>query len=393
MVSKIKTTLSLAAGWTAYFCSYLFPRSSRTWVCIGWHTNSEREIFADNAKYFFLYVAQHQPDITAVWIARDRKLAELLRARGYRSYSIDTFWGAYYSLRAGYTFVDAFMRLSNWQYSGGSKIIQLWHGKGMKKTGHDSPYSLQAYNRYLQPYLFVRFHRLIASSRYTAHLMASTFRTPHERVLPTGLPRNDVLFQEIPDADLDANNLLARTLAHVRKLGAQKTILYAPTFRPDGSNPLDSLDLKVLNEFLVRCNHHLIVILHPKFSSRKITIDSVYQHIHMVPAGYDSYPQLPDIDILITDYSSIYVDFLLLDRPIIFYTYDIAKYRTTMGLHEDFDALTPGPHTCNLSDLLGALESPDRHSEARAHARKTLFMHTDGCAAARITEILRTKNL
>ena len=364
------------------------PRQKNLVICIGWHTSQERELFADNAKYFFLYLAQHQPTVRTIWLSRDNKLPVLLRARGYEACSIHSIKGIWYALRARQTYVDAFLERAFWRYTGGSDIVQLWHGKGMKKTGHDSGYSLKSRNRFLQANMFAPLSALIASSPYTAKLMASTFKAPLETIVTTGLPRNDVLFNDIKDAELDSHLALQEKIAAALHSGAQKIFLYAPTFRPNGSNPIDTLDLAALEQVLANTSAHLFVSLHPKFARKDAVQLSSYHHIEYVEAGFDIYPQLKNIDVLITDYSSLYVDFLLLDRPIIFYTYDIDTYGVEMGLHDDFDTLTPGPHPKTTAELLSALAARDDYREKRHEVQSKLFTHQDGGASKRVYEAL-----
>ncbi len=386
ILSKIKTTLSLILSWMLFFFSYLIPRSSKIVVFNGWHSNFEREIFADNSKYFFLYLSHNRPDIKTVWIGMEKKLPLILQKQGYKSYSISSAKGIYYSLRAKYTITDAFMKLSHWRYSGGSKVIQLWHGKGMKKTGHDSPYSLQRYNKFLFPNLFQKYHGLISSSNYTAQLMSRIFQIPREKIVATGLPRNDIFFGPIPGSEIDENKSLQKAIQEAKQSCSKKIILYAPTFRPDGSFPVQQLNLDKLEEFLKNQNMHFIISLHPKFARKDIPKSLVsYHHITFVDSGYDSYSLLPSIDILITDYSSLYIDFLLLDKPLIFFVYDLEKYKKEMGLYEDFEDLTPGPHPKSFEKLLEVLkEQTDTYKKERDRVKKVLFQYPSGNASERI---------
>lgn len=383
VIQKIKTAIDLLFSWVFYFTSHLIPRSSNIWICIGWHHNGKREVFADNAKYFFLHASKHNPRISVIWIAKDKILAKILRSNGYEAHSIHSIAGIYYSLRARYTFVDAFMLRENWKYVGGSKIVQLWHGKGLKKTGYDSPYSLKSRNQYYEPNLFVRFSHLIASSPYTAKMMASTFKAPLSDILITGLPRNDVLHKDIPGSDIDKHPKFHKLIDSLDSSNA-RIILYAPTFRPDGSNPMDHLDFLALNKYLKEHNEHFVISLHPKFARKDAIVAPMHSNIHFIEAGYDIYPLLKKIDVLVTDYSSIYVDFLLLDKPIIFFTYDLATYITDMGLHDDFLRLTPGPHVKTNTELISALTLPIDYTQNRASVREELFTYNDGGASARI---------
>jgi len=71
----------------------------------------------------------------------------------------------------------------------------------------------------------------------------------------------------------------------------------------------------------------------------------------------DPYPLLKYTDCLITDYSSIFIDFLLLDRPIIFFPYDLADYNSNEGSYYKYNSITPGNMVENSSELKDVLRS------------------------------------
>jgi CDP-glycerol glycerophosphotransferase len=229
-MKRVSTFIFLIIAQLVYRLAFLFPRSKQTWVCIGWHTGKERELFADNSKYFFLSAQAQCPEVKLVWLARDNSLTTILRDAGFSAYSIHSLKGRFYALRAGYTIIDAYLETAFWQYTGGSKIIQLWHGKGMKKTGYDSGYSTTSRSRFLQPGFFAPLYRLIAASPYTAKLMSSTFRIPLEHIWQTGLPRDDVLFSTLKGAEVDAHLDFHNKVETLRQSGVAKTLFYAPTF-------------------------------------------------------------------------------------------------------------------------------------------------------------------
>jgi CDP-glycerol glycerophosphotransferase (TagB/SpsB family) len=387
-MKRLSTFLSICLAHLIYRLSFLALRNPKIWVCIGWHTSKERELFADNAKYFFLHVHESHKDIRAVWLARDQALADILNSQGYEAYCISSIKGVFYALRAGYTFIDAYLENRFWKYTGGSKIIQLWHGKGMKKTGYDSAYGTKSRSAFLQPGFFAPLHRLVAASPYTTSLMQTTFGVSKDQILKTGLPRDDILFHSIEGAEIDSHHKLGELIKTLRSQNTARILLYAPTFRPDGSNPLLSLDMQRLEMVLEEKKYHLILSLHPKFARKEHTRSAASKHISYIDSGWDIYPYLKNIDVLITDYSSLYVDFLLLDRPMIFYTYDYEKYRTEMGLHEDYLALTPGQHPSTLDALLSAITEEDEYTDKRASVRQILFSHNDGNSSERIVEAI-----
>lgn len=61
-------------------------------------------------------------------------------------------------------------------------------------------------------------------------------------------------------------------------------------------------------------------------------------------------------DLLITDYSSIYIDYLLLERPILFLPYDREAYLKTRGFNFDYDEVTPGPKPKSYAEFLNSIE-------------------------------------
>lgn len=400
--SKIETILNIISGWIIYPFSFLSPRSDRIWVFIGCRKNRERELFSDNSKYMFLYASENLPNIESIWISSDDKLPKIIRGLGYKAYYIYSPLGIYYSLRAGYTFVDAFVQFRNWKFSGRTKVIQLWHGKGMKKTAHESPYSLPAASRLLSPNLFKNYERVLAASEYSAKMMTAVFRIPMEKVLITGLPRHDSMFKNIRGSEIDSVPGLAEKVRLLRKNGVNKIVSYAPTFRPNGTNPLFEnlkkgtgsfqLDLNKLDTIFGENNSHLFITLHPKFSLDDYGTDS-YKNITFLRPGFDIYPTLSLFDALITDYSSIFSDFLLLDRPMVFLVYDLETYKVEMGLFDDFDKMTPGPKVFTNEELAleidKVLKGADSHRGHRLEARKIFYKNIDGNSAKRTAEAIQ----
>src|SRR3989344_197795 len=385
-ISKIGTLLKIVVARLIHIASYVFPRSAKKIVFIGWHKNEEREIFADNSKYLFLRAHHGYKDsIRPIWIAKDKQIAAILKQNGMEAHCTYSIAGIWHALTSKRTVVDAHMYRNNWQFSGGSRVVQLWHGKGMKKSGLVQKGGL-GFSKFVSPELFQTFSFLIASSKYTAALMADIFKVPPERVLVTGLPRNDTLYQNIPGSDIDVDERYTDTIAEFKKEGAKKIIAYMPTFRRNSSNPLDQLDLGKTNEVLGKNNFRMIITLHPKFSSNRYRASNTLKNIRIMEAGYDIYPLFKNIDMLITDYSSLYVDYLLLDCPIIFYTYDRESYEKETGLYEDFDELAPGPHVRTFDELLAAISSykDADWKDARRKVTDKLHAFRDGGAGDRI---------
>ena len=97
---------------------------------------------------------------------------------------------------------------------------------------------------------------------------------------------------------------------------------------------------------------------------------------------------LPKFDELITDYSSLAMDFIILDKPIIFFVPDIGEYKKTPGLHEELWSLMPGHKVYSFEELKGALDKEDEYKEERKRAREILFKFKDANSSKRIVERL-----
>lgn len=384
-MQKAKTVLIIALGWVIYFFSHLMPRDKKLWVFVGWHKTKDRETFADNSKYLFLHVANTKKNIRAIWLARDSKMSGILQSHGYESYDIHSLKGVYYALRAGCTVIDALMQLRNWRYSGGSITIQLWHADGIKKLDRSSAWSFSKLPRILfSPSLYKRFRFFIASSPYIAeNFICPSFGASMDEVRITGLPRYDAFFRNIPGAEIDLHTELERHLKALRSKNIEKILFYSPTFRrgkgPDSS--LAQLDLPRFNAFLLTKNYHLIISSHPKFSASDWLPSHTFSNISFSNPDYDKFLLLHYFDAIITDYSSMCLEFLLLDKPTIFFVYDLEEYRKNPGLPEEFWGMVPGPRVKTFEELLQAIEAPDTLADERKRVRDILFTFTKGRAA------------
>jgi len=355
----------------------IFPRSNNIWIFIGWHQGINGEVFADNTKYLFLYTQQHHKNIKSVWLAKNRELAQELRSRGFTAHTHTSISGMWYALRAGYTILDAYLHRDNASFVGRSKLVQLLHGRGLKKIGYATPQTKQ------YDYLF-------GSSIFTLAMLPKSF-TQSSKLIVSGYPRCDVLHHPISDATLGVSEKLQQTLIALKQDSKNRTFLYMPTFRR-GQTEFD--DTKIFGsteflEFLTKHNAHLFIKLHPKFGDMLHT--ATHENIHYVEES-DVYPLLNSFDALITDYSSIFADFVLLNKPIIFYPYDIEHYTLNDGFAIDYNKHTPGPKAYNQKQLIELMTEvvsrKDHYHEKREKIKKLYHEHDDGDAAARIAETL-----
>jgi len=257
-------------------------------------------------------------------------------------------------------------------------IIYLGHGTPVKRIG----FQTNVWNEYGKSYQLQKYSYLTACSDIDSLMLASGFRATLDRIWITGMPRYDYLLRENNKSDelLEKNPYLDK-----------KIILYAPTWRDGGSNtqffPFDDFSTELLDKFLIKNDVHLLIRGHKESVNRK-SLDrdkDLFSLDRVIKAEQDTFPDvtelLPFIDILITDYSSILVDFLLFDRPIAFIPYDLEDYNQNKGLLLDFEQYTPGRKIYSMSDfILGMqayLDDSKLDCEWRADVKK-LYHKFDG---------------
>ncbi len=374
-MNPIKKTLV----YIIYIFSCLIPRSKKIYVYIGWHKSNDGEVFADNTKYLYLYTNSNDPKSKHIWIGKSHKIVKILRENNLASYYQWSLPGIWSQLRARYFVLDAFLQPENFMFSGTSKIIQLLHGKGMKKRGYGEPQLKK------QDYIF-------GTSQFVYDTLSDLF-TKGSKYFIAGYSRNDVLFSKIPKSEISVD-VKSREQIETAKKNGSKIVLYAPTFRR-GKKTYDlkeELDLVELEKFSKEKNIIFVCNLHNKYRYHMGEI--INKNIVLLPES-DIYPLFPLFDLMVTDYSSIFVDYLLLDRPIIFYPYDFDEYSKKEGLVADYDSITPGPKVYTFSDLLekinGALFSGDdaNWAKERSRVRDLYHAHTDGKSSERIWDIIK----
>ena len=135
-----------------------------------------------------------------------------------------------------------------------------------------------------------------------------------------------------------------------------KKVLYAPTWRHYASIkffPFSDFNIEKLQTFLINNNIIIYIRVHPRFEEQ-INIDfSKYSNIQLFSGK--EYPDINEymanFDALITDYSSIFYDFMILDRPIFYFAYDLAEYEKNVGFAVEYAKYAIGYHPKSFNDF------------------------------------------
>ena len=221
-------------------------------------------------------------------------------------------------------------------------VVNLWHGMPLKKIGN-LEYGLENID-----YNF--FTKLVSSSDLFTPIMKTAFNAKDEQMLLVGNIRNDELFEEKKD----------------------KNIIWMPTYRNSKNYhdsqdafifSLDESEFEDINTILAEYEYHLYIKLHPLEESQ-FKFKNNYSNIHMLSEDIISqhygtlYKFLGTTSALITDYSSVFLDYYLLDRPVAFTINDYEEYKEKRGfVFDDIKSLMVGPTISNLEELLKFLLS------------------------------------
>ena len=265
------------------------------------------------------------------------------------------------------------------------KYIQCWHGTPLKKLGLDIEHGtyLTASKkgmRYSYQVDSERYDHFISPSKYASDCFCSAFGISHNVIIECGYPRNDVLISS--SANLIKINKIKKSLG----ISSDKTvILYAPTWRDMQfsnttqsyyfNNPLEDPD------FSVSFDESYVFLFRGHYFS-----ESQNKHSRFIDVS--DYNDINDLylisDILITDYSSVYFDYALLNRPILFFMYDREHYENeNRGFYIDVDSQLPGP----IYETLDALVLGVKNVSAQVSHREfnnVFNPYEDGESAKRV---------
>lgn len=264
------------------------------------------------------------------------------------------------------------------------KIVQLWHaGSGFKSVGYSR------FGQYGSPNLR-NAHRLysyaICGSQHLRDVYSEAFGIEREAVLATGLPRIDGFLREGRAEEVRTE--FEEAFPGTR---GKRKILLAPTFRGRGSGDAhydyDEIDFPTLYEacgedtVILFRQHHFIPDPAPipaEFSDRLIDVASCP----------DTNDLLLISDVLITDYSSVIYEYSLLERPMIFFAYDLETYSATRGMHRAYEEAAPGSIATTFDDLVALIREPNLSVEKTKEFVRENFDYVDTNNSDRVIDSL-----
>jgi len=377
ILKKIKKYLVLSIHNLIFLLSFIIPRDKSLWVFGAWFGQK----YCDNSKYLFEYIKKNAPQIKAVWISKNREVINFLNTKGIKSYHANSIFGIYYTTRAKVCVISSSISDVTEYACGRIKIINLWHGTPLKKIMHDDEITFKKnmkssfFFRTLFPYFNQSYRNamLIAASENVAKTMTTAFKTSPANVKITGYPRNDAFF----NSSVNSTSFFQKLYEYKKN---NLTIgIYMPTHRKGGNFDIFTLfeeNIKELNENLKNLKSILIIKFHYCHMQNLKNKNLSYSNIIFLKdkdINQDIYSILGITDFLITDYSSIYFDYLLLDKPIFFAPFDKSDYlKNDRAFYYNYDEITPGQKCNDWKDILNCIKNLDYYSNHYRNQRNEI---------------------
>ena len=318
----------------------------RVWI----FSSTDNSHYNYNSRYLFEYVRAELPEITPYFVINDDQLRRKLSEQYGEKYFIETNSGQGIQkvLEAGVWFTSAGLPVYGTHLNRDRVIVNLWHGIPLKKIALMDPNLGKMARVYFRKIFTENYTWILTCSKALIPIMAESFAIEQEKIKVWGQPRNDMLFKE--NAAKEILKKIYPDLPEYRGI-----ILYAPTFRDYASTelfPFEDYDKDKLEAFLEK--EKLLICLRTHISEKGTAEKYLSGRVvYLVNEQMEDIMEILNIfDLLITDYSSIYIDYLILNRPMIFLPYDKEKYLQGRGMNFEYDKVTPGAKPESLREFM-----------------------------------------
>ena len=326
--------------------------------------NRTMQDMTDNARAFYEYLIQNEKykDYRIIWMVSDKRKFRNYKYKNVKFVTAESKNGwtsplaYYYGAVSGFFFYTNNSAYLNLHHCPGQVTVNLWHGCGYKDVPREKHESTGA--------SMMHFDYALVPGKAFVETKSRYWKCPKEKVLPLGYPRYDWMLRPSMSSQEIIRKLLGMT--------ADKMIIWMPTFR--NSEVLDSAEsriqlpfplpglrneeeLKQLDVILSSLDILLIIKKHAVQTDWHIQEED-FRNICYVDQklldkkGIQLYELISASDGLISDYSSVAVDYMLLNRPLAFVLTDMQQYKETRGfVFEKPEEYMPGEKVYDLKGL------------------------------------------
>lgn len=364
--------------------------------------NSDPDV-SDNSYALYLYIKENCPDLKCYWIVTNTNYENSNLSNIYNLYSLMGLYNIFTAKYVVSNHCNDFVEVIN---SKKHIWLNLWHGMSMKTLGYSEKHiPKKILSRYKK--LGQRAYQFVSSDLFRI-IMTSCFGAEYNKCFVTGLPRNDKIF------DLLNDELITK---YLKIKEYEKVILYAPTYKEmrrskvrEVNKPfnnifyMDDYDNDDFLKYLDKNKILLIVKPHP-FDEEfyKEHVQNLYKSTSNVKIIYNDdlnklninlYEMFKYVDVMISDFSSITYDYLILSKPVIFINNLEDEYNKNRGLilEDNYELLMPGQKVSNFGQLCSVIEDAiihDSWKEERMAKLPLIHKYMDDKSSQRVYEIMK----
>lgn len=382
------------------FFSLFVRKENGLWIVIG----RDGGKFLDNAKYFYLYIQTKTSEfpIKVIFVTSDKDLYNCLKKNGYLTAYLYSLKGFILLTRAEVLIVDNL----DWSLRGfgivyaltfWARKVQLWHGIPIKKIEFDNKNDIvlqyfaqndPTFSVYLRRLIhfprFVRYDKVLCPSKAYKKIFSSAFRVSEDKLIVGNYPRNDFLLRPelFKGWEIGIDKKCYQMLLS-KKAKGYKLIFYLPTFRDTNWRVLSFEELRTIDAICSKLHALFIIKPHPwDRMLKRVTLEYVTsnqsKNIIYLKSEEDIYPYLLTSDVLITDISSVQFDYLLLDKPIVYFFPDYKMYKERdRELYFELNEIIPSrictTIECLIDELLKSLDQNFSNKRKQLKLKKLVF--------------------
>lgn len=379
-----------------------FKSSKKELILFG---SSNGNLFSDNSKYLFEWMLSNQPitrNSKLVWIIRNINVYKELQNQNYPVALMNSFSGRSLLHKAQLAvFTNSLYDIAeNHQIVPKElKLLALRHGKSVKKVRYArKKHQMSEKEKKMRDKESQMIKYVISTSDFISDIQEECLLLGRHKHIVTGYPRNDAFFS----SESEINHVRDKLLGNK---SYKKTILYAPSWRHGREAtrffPFGDFEKEKLFHVLEKNNTLLLLRPHVndlrKYNDLKTFLSNLAKSSEQIRfANHNLFPDvnsiLPFVDVLISDYSALYHDFLLLDRPLMFIPYDYEDFEKQNGFLYDYFENLPGPaintfkEFCDHTELL--IKGEDPFAEKRRKLTDKIHTYKDAGSCERVAALI-----
>lgn len=324
-----------------FLISFLIPKSNKYVIVGGWYGKR----YADNSRGIYEYLNAHKIELglkKVIWYTNDDAIYNTLRSKGLDVLKGLNAKSVFYHLRSKTHFIDQTPHDILGFLSVRCTRINMWHGIPIKKVGNlieGKEVTISFWDKVASGGCWLDQY-VLATSDMASNILTRVMGIKQEKCIIASYPRTNLLYSK------EAKSINQDSFS----------VFYLPTFREkEERNPILDTDLEVMNKIFA--TERIIFQLKPHPASNSDwTVVNGLSNFKILDASIDVYDSLVNTDLLITDYSSVYFDYILTGKAIVFFPYDYEEYITNdRGLILPYDKYTPGDKIYTVENLVSKI--------------------------------------